>query len=159
VFLCCKLQVFYLDIAYVLNTCCKCFICFRLMLHLSVSCYKCFMFQSYVQRVIGGTARALWEGARQARASGWDARRACSSMDGAWSSSSRLPPARRERRGLGRRSDGHGARRGGVRMRRGMRQARKDYNDTVGVRHVSNGPLGTVRWSPIPLYVRTPAIP
>jgi hypothetical protein len=39
------LQLFYLDVAYVLHTCCKrCskyFICFECMLHSSVSCCKC----------------------------------------------------------------------------------------------------------------------
>jgi hypothetical protein len=39
-FLCRKLQMFYLDIA---SVCSKCFFCFRRILHLTVSCCKCLM--------------------------------------------------------------------------------------------------------------------
>jgi hypothetical protein len=116
------------------------------MLYSSVSCYRCFVFQRYVQRVIGARLERCGKG----RGKLGPADGARGALGVLWTGHARPRPGsrlhgERERRGLGRRSDGHGAGRGGVRMRRGMRQARKNYNDTVGVRHVSNGPLGTVR--------------
>jgi hypothetical protein len=121
------------------SVCSKCFICFRRMLHSNVSCCKCFVFQTYVQRLIG--ARRA-EGRRMGHAT-------ClgSCVDGACSSSCRLlGPARAEReegfRGKERRARS-GDDSGRLRVRGRTRQTGNDC--TVGLWHVSDGLLGTVR--------------
>ena len=109
---------------------------------------------------MGARPRRRGKGCCEPGVDGWGVWRvwACSS------SSRLLGPARAERRegvrGKERRALG-GARqtRGGVRVRGRTRQTEKDCNDTVGVRHVSTGPFGTVRWNPISLNARALAIP
>jgi hypothetical protein len=146
--------VFYLDVAYVSHTCCKCMFQMFHLLQIYVA-FKYFMLQVfYVLEAYseshGGTARAPSEGARQA--GGWRMGRAArlgSCMRaGACSCSSWLPgPVCAEMDG------------GRVHVHGGMRQTWKDCSDAVGVRRVSTGPFSTVQWNPISSDVRTPVIP
>ena len=154
-FSCCKLQMFYLNVVYILHTCCKymsqLFHLLRCMLLSSLSCCKCLCFRGMFRESWGHGLDA-GEGARRAKGRRMARTASRGPADGARGMprvrrtgrarshpGSRVPPEWRERRGLGGSCDERRAGRDGRgRVRGGMRQTEKECCDTVGVWCVSS---------------------